>query len=57
MQPLVQAARRLRTSTAMLRHYLRAGRIPGSYKLGRDWYVPDGARLPAKLPPGRKPGK
>ena len=40
-----------------LRHYIRAGRVPGAYKLGRDWFVPDAARLPAKLPPGRKPGK
>ncbi len=52
-----QAAARLGISRGRVAVLLRAGRIPGAQKLGRDWIIPDEAALEAVAvrPVGRPP--
>ena len=35
------AAARLGVTPRRVRQYLREGRLPGAYRLGRDWAIPE----------------
>lgn len=41
------AAKRLRRNPSRLRQLRIAGRLPQAVKIGRDWYLPKGCKLPA----------
>ena len=47
LQPFSQAARRLKRDPSRLRQLRIAGKLPEAVKIGRDWYLPRTAKLPA----------
>ncbi len=49
-----EAAKRWIVSEQRIRQWLYEKRIPGAYKLGRDWRLPDDAKRPVRKN-GRKP--
>jgi hypothetical protein len=48
-----QTAARWGVSAELVTGLCRAGRIPGTRRLGRDWIIPAAAKKPADLPLGR----
>ena len=40
------AAKRLKRDPSRLRQLAIAKRLPGAVKIGRDWYLPKGTKLP-----------
>lgn len=42
------AAKRLRRDPSRLRQLRIAGKLPQAVKVGRDWYLPKGCKLPAQ---------
>ena len=48
LQSFAVAAKRLKRDPSRLRQLRLAGKLPQAVKLGRDWYLPKGAKLPTK---------
>ena len=47
LQPFRIAAKRLKRDPSRLRQLRIAGKLPQAVKIGRDWYLPKGCKLPA----------
>ena len=47
LQSFRDAAKRLRRDPSRLRQLRIAGKLPEAVKIGRDWYLPRGCKLPA----------
>lgn len=47
LEPFRTAAKRLKRDPSRLRQLAIAGKLAGAVKVGRDWYLPKGAKLPA----------
>lgn len=50
----LQAAARWGITPQRVRQLCAAGRVPGSLRHGRDWFIPADAPKPEKRKPGRK---